>query len=224
MTFVNDQSLTTTSPALAPGTVHDVVAVTAEGLTGVLVKGWVSDFLDVPGGQQFYSFVTTLVSNGITAGVGQGLYGVDQPTLRQQMAVFLMKALHGLCYVPPPCTVQVFTDVPCSSGFAPWINELVAEGITGGCGAGTYCPADPVKRQQMAVLLLKTLGGISYAPPACVTATFGDVPCDSPFAPWIYDLVARGITGGCGNGNYCPTVAATRGQMAVFVTKTFNLQ
>ena len=224
MIFVNDQSLTTTSPALAPGTVNDVVAVTAEGLTGVLVKGWVSDFLDVPEGQQFHSFVTTLVSNAITVGIGQGLYGVDQPTLRQQMAVFLMKALHGLCYVPPPCTNPVFTDVPCSSSFAPWINELVAEEITGGCGPDTYCPADPVKRQQMAVLLLKTLGGVSYTPPSCVTATFDDVPCDSPFAPWIYDLVARGITAGCGGDLYCPTSTANRGQMATFVVKTFGLQ
>jgi len=222
--FVNDHSLTTTSPALPPGTVNDVVVTTQDGTTGTLIKAWVADFLDVPGSQQFYTFVTTLVSNGITAGVGQGLYGVDQPTLRQQMAVFLMKARHGLCYVPPPCTTQVFTDVPCASGFAPWINELVAEGITGGCGAGTYCPADPVKRQQMAVLLLKTFEGLGYTPPACVTATFGDVPCDSAFAPWIYELVARGITGGCGNGNYCPADPATRGQMAVFVTKTFNLQ
>ena len=225
VTFVNDQSLTTVSPVLPPGTVNDVVAMTAEGILGTLVKGWVSDFLDVPSSQQFYSFVTTLVSNAITVGVGGGLYGVDQPTLRQQMAVFLMKAKHGLCYVPPPCTTQVFTDVPCASTFAPWINELVAEGITGGCGNGTtYCPADPVRRQQMAVLLLRTLEGVGYTPPACVTATFGDVACDSPFAPWIYELVARSITGGCGGGNYCPTDAATRGQMAVFVTKTFNLQ
>ncbi len=28
---------------------------------------------------------------------------VDQPTLRQQMAVFMLKAEHGLCYTPPPC-------------------------------------------------------------------------------------------------------------------------
>ena len=169
--------------------------------------------------------MTTLVSNAITAGVGGGNYGVDQPTLRQQMAIFLLKAEHGLCYVPPPCTVQVFTDVPCSSGFAPWINQLVAEGVTGGCGNGTaYCPNDPVKRQQMAVLLLRTFEGAAYVPPACVTATFGDVPCDSPFAPWIYELVARNITGGCGGGNYCPANPATRGQMAVFVVKTFSLQ
>ena len=225
VTFVNDHTLQSTSPVLDPGTVNDLVVTTPDGTTGTLLKAWVADFLDVPGNQQFYSFVTTLVSNAITAGVGGGNYGVDQSTLRQQMAVFLMKAKHGLCFVPPPCTTQIFTDVPCSSGFAPWINELVAEGITGGCGSGTtYCPTDPVKRQQMAVLLLRTLEGVNYAPPACVTATFGDVPCDSPFAPWIYDLVARAITGGCGGGNYCPADPATRGQMAVFVVKTFSLQ
>ena len=225
VTFENDHTLTATSAALPPGSVNNVVVTTPDGTTGTLINGWVSDFLDVPGSQQFYSFVTTLVSNAITVGVGGGLYGVDQPTLRQQMAVFLMKAKHGLCYVPPPCTTATFTDVPCSSGFAPWIYELVAEGITGGCGAGTtYCPTDPVKRQQMAVLLLRTLEGAAYVPPDCVTATFGDMPCDSPFAPWVYDLVARSITGGCGGGLYCPTVPATRGQMAVFVTKTFGLQ
>jgi hypothetical protein len=213
------------TPALSPGTANDIVVTNPDGTFGTLVKGFVSDFTDVPPAQQFHTYVTTLVSNGITAGVGGGLYGVNDNTIRQQMAVFLMKAEHGLCYVPPPCTTQVFTDVPCSSGFAPWINELVAEGITGGCGNGTtYCPNDPVKRQQMAVLLLRTLEGAAYVPPACVTATFADMPCDNPFAPWVYDLVARNITGGCGGGNYCPTVAASRGQMAVFVVKTFGLQ
>jgi len=218
-------TLTAKTPALGAGLANDIRVQNLDGTFGTLVKAFVSDFLDVPLGQQFHQFVTTLVSNGITAGVGGGLYGVNDNTSRQQMAVFLMKARHGLCYTPPPCTTQIFTDVPCSSGFAPWINELVAEGITGGCGAGTtYCPADPVKRQQMAVLLLKTFEGLGYTPPACVSATFGDVPCDHPFAPWIYELVARNITGGCGGGNYCPATPATRGQMAVFVTKTFNLQ
>ena len=224
VTFVNDHTLQSTSPALPAGTVNDLIVTTSDNTAGTLPKAWVADFLDVPGVQQFHAFVTTLVSNAITAGVGGGLYGVDQPTLRQQMAVFLMKAKHGLCYTPPPCTVAVFTDVPCSSGFAPWINELVAENVTGGCGTGIYCPTDPVKRQQMAVLLLKTLEGPAYAPPACTVATFGDVPCASPFAPWIYDLVARNITGGCGGGNYCPADPATRGQMAVFMVKTFSLQ
>jgi hypothetical protein len=217
--------ISATTPALGPGTVNDVTVTNLDGSAGTLSKGWVSNFLDVPPSQQFYAFVTTLVSNAITVGVGGGLYGVSQDTLRQQMAVFLLKAKYGLCYTPPPCTVAAFTDVPCSSGFAPWINELVAENITGGCATpGAYCPTDPVKRQQMAVLLLKTLEGPGYAPPACTTAAFGDVPCSSPFAPWIYELVARNITAGCGSGDYCPTLSANRGQMAVFVVKTFSLQ
>ena len=62
----------------------------------------------------FYGNVTSLVSNGVTVGFGGGLYGVDKPTLRQQMAVFLMRARLGLCFVPPPSTGTVFTDVPCS--------------------------------------------------------------------------------------------------------------
>jgi len=223
---VSDYSnMTLTTPSLPAGSLNDVVVTNTDGSSGTLPNGWIADFLDVPGGQQFYLYVTTLVRNAITVGVGGGNYGVTAPTLRQQLAVFLLKAKYGLCYTPPPCTTQIFTDVPCSSGFAPWINELVAEGVTGGCGSGTtFCPADPVKRQQMAVLLLRTFEGAGYAPPACVTATFTDVPCSSNFAPWIYELVARNITGGCGTGIYCPGDPATRGQMAVFLTKTFNLQ
>ncbi len=55
-------------------------------------------------------------------------------------------------------------------------------------------------------------------------ATFTDVPCSSNFAPWIYELVARNITAGCGGGNYCPLTSANRGQMATFLVKTFGLQ
>ena len=146
-------SLTATAPALPPGTVNDVVVANTDGSSGGLVKGWVSDFLDAPGSHQFYSFVTTLVSNAITVGVGGGNYGVDAPTLRQQMAVFLLKARHGLCYTPPPCA-GTFGDVTCPSTFADWIEALSAEGITGGCGGGGYCPTNPVRRDQMAVFLL----------------------------------------------------------------------
>ncbi len=225
VTFDSDHQLSATMPAFPPGTSQDVVVQTPDGTTGTLIKGWVSDFLDVPATHIFHSFVVTLVSNGITVGVGGGNYGVTQDTLRQQMAVFLLRAKYGLCFAPPPCTVQVFDDVPCSSIFAPWINELVAQGITGGCGTpGSYCPTNPVLRQQMAVLLLRTLEGTTYTPPACTVETFSDVPCSSPFAPWIYELVARGITAGCGGGLYCPTLAANRGQMATFLVKTFNLQ
>ncbi len=47
--------------------------------------------------------------------------------------------------------------------------------------------------------------------------------CPSLFADWIEHLASEGITGGCGGGNYCPDQPHTRGQMAVFLVKTFEL-
>jgi hypothetical protein len=102
-------------------------------------------------------------------------------------------------------------------------EALAAEGITGGCGAGVSCPHNPVRRDQMAVFLLKAEHGSSYVPPQC-TGVFTDVPCPSTFANWIEQLAVENITGGCGTGIYCPSNNNTRGQMAVFITKTFNLQ
>jgi hypothetical protein len=50
------------------------------------------------------------------------------------------------------------------------------------------------------------------------------VQADTFTRPWIEDLAATGITVGCGGGNYCPSNPNTRGQMAVFIVKTFTLQ
>jgi hypothetical protein len=55
-------------------------------------------------------------------------------------------------------------------------------------------------------------------------ATFGDVPTNHPFFQFVEALAASGITGGCGNGNYCPDNPVTRGQMAVFLSKALGLQ
>ena len=53
--------------------------------------------------------------------------------------------------------------------------------------------------------------------------TFGDVPDTHPVYRYIEALSSSGITGGCGNGNYCPDGPLTRGQMAVFLAKALGL-
>jgi len=223
--LLDDTDMTAVAPALPAATVNDIVVTNTDGTAGTLRKAWIVDFLDVPPAQQFYSFVTTLVSNAITVGVGGGNYGVDQATLRQQMAVFLLKGRHGICYVPPDCTPGYFADVACPSTFANWIQALAVEGITGGCGSGNYCPTQPVRRDQMAVFLLKAEHGPAYIPPACTPpGVFPDVPCPGQFTNWVQQLAAEAITGGCGGGLYCPGNPNTRGQMAVFLVKTFGLQ
>jgi hypothetical protein len=223
---VSDVGITADTPALPPGSLNDVVVANPDTTTGRLLKGWVADFLDVPGNHQFHENVTRLVSNGLTVGCGGGLYCVSNPTTRGQMAVFLLRALLGFCFTPPPATGTVFADVPVSNIYAAWIEELERQGLTAGCGGGNYCPAASVTRAQMAVFLLNTAYGPGYVPPPATGTLFDDVPLGSFADEWIEDLVARGVTAGCSAAPplYCPANPITRGQMATFVTITFNLQ
>ena len=111
-----------------------------------------------------------------------------------------------------------FLDVPQIDPFHDYIEKIVRNGVTAGCGAGNYCPQDAVTRAQMAVFLLKSKHGSAYVPPPCA-GVFADVLCPSMFADWIEQLAAEGITAGCGGGNYCPTNPVTRAQMAAFLLK-----
>jgi hypothetical protein len=75
----------------------------------------------------------------------------------------------------------------------------------------------------MSVFLLRTLQGPTYNPPPETGTMFGDVPVGSFAAAWIEEIARRGITSGCGGGNFCGTSPASRGQMAVFLVQTFGL-
>jgi len=219
----SESELTAETPALAPGSINAMVVDNPDGTVGDLPFAWLADFSDVPADHVFHAFVESLVLNGVAAGCGGGNYCVDTAVTRAQMAVFLLKGKHGLCFVPPAATGAVFADVAPGDFFADWIEALAAEGITGGCGGGNYCPQSPVRRDQMAVFLLKAMHGSTYLPPPCGGA-FGDVACPSTFADWIERLAVEQITGGCGGGNYCPLNLNTRGQMAVFIVKAFALE
>jgi hypothetical protein len=182
-------------------------------------------FPDVATSNQFYAFIENLFHNSITGGCGGGNYCPDKSVTRAQMAVFLMKGRLGASQTPPSATGAVFGDVHNGDFAADWIEQLAGFQITGGCGGGDYCPNDPVTRAQMAVFLLKAAHGSAYTPPEC-TGVFTDVECTPTPAfavNWIEQLAAEGITGGCGGGNYCPDNPNTRGQMAVFLAKTFGL-
>jgi len=186
--------------------------------------GLVSIFGDVPPSHPLWTWIQALYNAEVAGGCGGGNYCPGNSVTRAQMSSFLLKAKEGGDYLPPACTSPPFADVPVGSLFCPWIQELVARQITGGCGGGNYCPANPVTRAQMSSFLLKTLEGSGYVPPPCTVDPFLDVPAGSLFCPWIQELVARGITSGCGGGNYyCPANPVTRGQMAVFLSKTFSL-
>jgi len=216
-------SITANMPAFAAGTAHDVVVTNPGGVSGKLTNGYIADFLDVPPENQFHDNVVKLVASEVTAGIGGGFYGIDSPVRRQAMAVFVLKAEHGICYTPPPCTAPgIFADVPCPSTYADWIEAMFTEGITGGCGSGNFCPLDTVRRDQMAPFLLKAVHGPAYVPPPC-SGYFTDVPCPSLFADWIEQINVEKVTSGCGTNLYCPSNPNTRGQMATFLVKALRL-
>ncbi len=140
------------------------------------------------------------------------------------MAVFLLKSKLGPAYLPPPATgARVRRRFRRAPSPRHWIEDLADSGISAGCGAGLFCPDGTVTRAQMAVFLLKARNGAAWTPPAA-TGIFDDVPSRNPFAAWIEALAAEGVTAGCGGGNYCPDNPNTRGQMAVFLTKTFGMK
>jgi YD repeat-containing protein len=203
----------------------DAVTVTNPPPSSPASAPFVVYFVDVAGGS-YYDFINLMAYHGITAGCGNGNYCPSKVVTRDQMAVFLLKAEWGSSYVPPTCVPGVpFLDITCTTGFDPWIEEFGNEGISSGCGGGNYCPTIPVTRDQMAVFLLKTRerdgSGYTYVPPPC-TGIFNDVPCPSGFANWIEEVYRRGITAGCGGGNFCPSTQVTRDQMAVFISKTWG--
>ncbi len=181
-------------------------------------------FADVPDSYWAVSWIERLYNNSVTGGCGASplRYCPATNVTRAQMAIFILKSLHGMAYNPPPAAGGVFGDVPLGYWADDWIEQLHAEGITGGCGGGNYCPNGPVSREQMAVFLLRAKHGPAYTPPPA-TGVFADVPATHWAASWIEQLAAEGITGGCGGGNYCPKTLVNRAQMAVFLITTFNL-
>jgi hypothetical protein len=114
---------------------------------------------DDVGAQDFAAaWIEQLAADGITSGCGASRYCPDAAITRAQMAVFLLRAHYGSGYAPPPASGARFSDVGAQDFAAAWIEQLAADGITGGCGGGRYCPDATVSREQMAVFLQRRFG------------------------------------------------------------------
>jgi len=123
-------------------------------------------FNDVPVSDQFAPWIEELFHRGVVAGCsapGGPNYCPNDPVLRQQMAVFLLRTLLGSTYTPPTCT-SLFADVTCPGLFSDWIEDLFIRGIAAGCGGNGFCPTSPNTRGQMAPFLSKTFALSLYGP------------------------------------------------------------
>jgi hypothetical protein len=112
-------------------------------------------FADVLPTNPFYAFIEEIAQRQITLGCGAGNFCPTANVTREQIAAFLVRALHAPGYVPPTPGTQRFVDVLPSNPFYAHIEELAMRQITLGCGGGNYCPAQQVTRATMAVFLVR---------------------------------------------------------------------
>ncbi len=183
--------------------------------------------------------VETIFAAGLTSGCSSKTYFGSDPNVpdftfkyfcpnsgvtRREMAVFLENGMHyPSSYSPGDQSPYSFSDTADLAWGADWIEALYKDGITAGCNTDPlrYCPNAAVTREQMAVFLLRS---INITPTHEMSDPFNDIDQAEPWAvDFIEELYSQGITAGCGSGNYCPKSVVTRGNMAIFLTRTFNL-
>jgi hypothetical protein len=120
-------------------------------------------FTDVPETSAFCRFIEELFNRGVVAGCGPGpTYCPQSPVTREQMAIFVLRTLDPALDPPACAPPNLFADVPETSPFCRWIEELANRGVVGGCGGGNYCPGSPVTREQMGVFLTLTFSLTLY--------------------------------------------------------------
>jgi hypothetical protein len=188
-------------------------------------------FPDVPGTYWAFDEIMDCAAAGIVSGYPDGAYRPFLPVTRDQMAVYISRALAGGdASVPAFTGTPSFSDVPTDYWALKYVQYAVSKGVVKGYSDGTYKPTDQVDRGQMSVFIARAIATptagadlVNYTPPA--TATFPDVPTSF----WAYKYVEYiaqptiAVTKGYPDGDYHPEYICTRDQMAVYVARAFKL-
>jgi hypothetical protein len=185
-------------------------------------------FADVPFEQWACVEIDACAETGIVAGYPDGTYKPTAPVTRDQMAVYISRALAGGdAEVPSGPAVADFPDVPIDYWAYRYIEYCYAQRIVAGYSDG-YRPQEPVTRDQMAVYVARSIvsptgdaGLVSYTPPA--TADFPDVSTTFWAYKYIEYCKSHMIVQGFPDGTYHPEYVVTRDQMAVYIQRAFQL-
>jgi hypothetical protein len=191
-------------------------------------------FTDVPsyglglyGTDGFWAFseIEACLAAGIVSGYPDGTYRPTLEVTRDQMAVYISRALAGGdSLVPTGPETATFPDVPADYWAFKYVEYAVSNGVVEGYGDGTYLPAEVVTRDQMAVFVARAIaGGDGAVPPGSTTASFPDVLTDHWAFKYVEYIRDEGVVSGYEDGTYRPTATVTRDQMAVYVQRAFAL-
>lgn len=179
-----------------------------------------TSFDDVPVSNVARVAIERIYVAGITSGcaVDPLRYCPDAAITRTQTAIFLLRAKYGSAYNPPSGTTS-FVDVA-THPYKDWIAKVVDDGLMIGRDATHFEPDATMRRDEMALSLVRLKNGAAYTPTPA-TGVFVDMS-GNPFAAWAEQAHAQGITSGCVASplQYCPTGSVTRASMALFFTRT----
>jgi len=186
-------------------------------------------FSDVPCDYWAVREIAACYRAGIVAGYGDGTYLPTLVVTRDQMAVFISRALaEGDVNIPDGPSTATFPDVPTSYWAFKYVEYAASHGIVVGYWDGNYQPTQATDRGQMSVFVARSMvrplgdGGMAgYTPPT--TPTFSDVGTDYWSYAYVEYLYEHGTVSGYVDGTYRPAAAVTRDQMAVYVQRAFGL-
>ena len=167
-----------------------------------------SPFSDVSTSAYYYEAVKWAQEKGITGGIGNGLFGPNQPCTRAQIVTFLWRAAGS----PEPKSMSSFSDVPADSYYAKAVAWAVENGITTGTGDGKFSPEATCTRAQSVTFLCRAVGK-----PFEGEVVFSDVPADSYYANAVAWAVKNKVTNGVAEGLFGPDNSCTRAQIVTFL-------
>ena len=173
-----------------------------------------SPFSDVSTSAYYYEAVKWAQEKGITGGIGNGLFGPNQPCTRAQIVTFLWRAAGS----PAPKDMSSFADVPADAFYAKAVAWAVENGITSGTSDGKFSPDATCTRAQSVTFLYRASG----APAVSGSAAFSDVVADAYYASAVKWAEKSGITGGIGGGLFGSDNNCTRAQIVTFLFRAYQ--
>ena len=171
-----------------------------------------SPFADVSTDAYYYEAVKWAAEQGITGGVGGGLFAPDQSCTRAQIVTFLWRAAGS----PEPKSMSSFSDVPEDSYYAKAVAWAVENGITVGTSATTFSPDATCTRAQGVTFLFRAAKASADGAPA-----FRDVAADAYYAAAVKWATDNSVTNGIGGGLFGSDNDCTRAQIVTFLWRLY---
>ena len=176
-----------------------------------------SPFSDVSTSAYYYEAVKWAQEKGITGGIGNGLFGPNQPCTRAQIVTFLWRAAGS----PVVNYAMNMSDVPEGSYYAEAVRWALSEGITTGTTENTFSPDSECTRAQAVAFLFR------YAASEAVTlqelvSGFSDADSVPGYAlPAMNWALAEEIVQGNGS-KLMPNDSCTRAQIVTFLFRAYQ--